>query len=135
MITLPLLANVEDVLIQIILLSFSGNVLPHLVSLVSLTSVLLDFEGNSVGCNLPADLIQIAQYLKMFSIHSCQRRICSQNFHGQPCYLPVQDIVSYFWTQSTNKNGFWDYSFGVYLIFDIQVFSYFLKIQTILMQS
>ena len=49
----------------------------------------LNFEGNSVGCNLPVDLIQIAQYLKMFSIHSCQGSICSQNFHGQPYHLAV----------------------------------------------
>ena len=41
--------------------------LPHLVHLFL---VFLDFGGNSVGCNLPVDLIQIAQYLKMFSIHS-----------------------------------------------------------------
>ena len=35
----------------------------------------LGFEGDSVGCNLPPlDFIQIAQYLKMFSIHSRRRR-------------------------------------------------------------
>ena len=51
------------------------------------------FEGNSVGCNLPVDFIQIAQYLKMFSIHSCQCWICSQNFHGQPYYLPLKNCT------------------------------------------
>ena len=79
----------------ILILTFFWNCFASFGPLDSLTSLCLDFEGKSIGCNLPPDLIQIAQYLKMFSIHSCHPWICSQNFHSQP-YLYEQGIISFF---------------------------------------
>ena len=81
----------------ILILTFFWNCFASFGPLDSLTSLCLDFEGKSIGCNLPPDLIQIAQYLKMFSIHSCQPWICSQNFHSQPYLYDVQGRISYFW--------------------------------------